>query len=92
MTYKIYPRERAGQYSIIMDYDHRKAVLLSDTMDATDGIAFDAYYNRRDMDAYIVVVHITDEALLRESVAYQMDRLYTICAEVLGANDLTSYE
>ncbi len=88
MTYKIYPRERAGWYCIIMDYDHRKAVQLSDTMDTTEGIAFDAYYNRRDMDAYVILVHITDEALLRESVAYQTDHLYTVCAGVLGENDI----
>jgi len=90
MTYKIFPRERAGYFSIIMDYNHAKAVELSDRMDATDGISFDAYHNRKDMDAYIIIVHITDPALLRESVVYQQDRLYTICAEVLGMNDLPS--
>ena len=88
MTYKIFPRERAGYFSIIMDYNHAKAVELSDRMDATDGISFDAYHNRKDMDAYIIIVHITDPALLHESVAYQQYRLYTICAEVLGMNDL----
>ena len=88
MLYKIYRREHAGEYSVIMDYNRERSRALWERFREIPWLSYSALYDRRDMDAFVVTTVINLPSLLAESESAQKDKLYDICAQVLGVNDL----
>lgn len=89
MVYRICDTERKHWYRIIMDYDHKKAVKLSDVINADPRFSFYAYYSRKDIGLHVISVYVPATSPLHsESNEYVKDELLTICASLLGANPL----
>ena len=89
MEYKICDTEEKHWYRIIMDYDHKKAVELSDAINADPRFSFYAYYSRKDIGLHVIAVHIpANSTLHHECNEHIKDELLTICDSILKRPEL----
>lgn len=84
-AYHIYDTEKKHWYRIIMDYNHAKAVKLSDKISADPNFTFYAYYSRKDIGLHVIAVCVASSSPLKQETNERIkEKLLTICASVLG--------